>query len=469
MSANKDSLAKNTILLAVGNMLTKGLLFVMVPFFSSWLSAEDYGLFDLFCTYVSLLIPFITLATGEAVFRFSVEKDTDENKRNAYISNGLAIVTINCCIVTIVLLIVKFVSGWELAIPFILLLIGELYNNHLQSYLRAIKKLNIYSFCSAFSVVIIAALVTIFVKFLNMGLNGIIIGYAVGYLLGDILVALFTKYYSYIKVSSISKSEMLKLIKYSYPLIPNSVSWWIINVSDRFVIKLMIGAAANGIYAISNKIPALCSAVFGVFNISWQQAATEIVEQGDEQKTINYFNSVYNSVIKRLFAICIGILSLNFVFFRWIFDQKYYSGYVYSPILITAIIFMLVSQFFGGIQISLKMPKENGITTVSGAICNVVLNFATVKYWGLYAAAISTLISYLLVEELRRWKLKKNVRFRLSRENYYNLAIYIYYLISSYFIQKTTWSLINLVCACIIFVVLNRDFVEKIIRKVLRR
>lgn len=76
-TGKNDSLMKNTILLSLGAILTKGLSFILVPFFSRWLTTEDYGTFDLMGTYVSLLIPLITVACGEAIFRFSVNSDDE--------------------------------------------------------------------------------------------------------------------------------------------------------------------------------------------------------------------------------------------------------------------------------------------------------------------------------------------------------------------------------------------------------
>lgn len=464
-----SSLAKNTILLAIGNILTKGLLFVMIPFFSRWLSTEDYGTFDLFCTYVSLLIPLITLSTGEAMFRFSIQGDSTNEKIKTYISNCFYLIIINCSFLVLFLILIRFIFDWKLAIPFLLLFLGELFNSFLQSFLRSIKKLNIYSFCNAFSVVLISILVTFFVKYMNLGLSGIIYGYAFGYLLGDIFIALFTKLYNYIDFKKLSTNQIKELIKYSYPLIPNSISWWIVNVSDRFIIKVVMGVAYNGIYAIANKIPAICTAVFSVFNISWQQDASEYLEKKDFENAKKYFNHIYNSMIKILISICIIILSTNFILFKYIFDAKYYSAYLYSPILITSIIFMLLSQFYGGIQISLKNPKANGITTVIGAFCNIMINVLTIKWFGLYAAAISTLLSYLIVDALRKYKLKEIVSFKINKSNYILIAVYLYFLISSYFIECLSLSIVNLFAASIIFIVINKDYIIKIINKVLRR
>lgn len=463
----KDSLAKNTILLGIGNILTKGLLFIMVPFFSSWLSTEDYGTFDLLCTYVSLMIPLLTLATGEAVFRFSMQSESEETKKK-YISDSFVLVTINCAISVVILMGIRVITGWHLAIPFTVLLIGELYNNNLQSYLRAIKKLNIYSFCSAFSVVIIAALVTVFVRYLGWGIKGIIYGYGVGYLLGDVCIALVTNYFERIKLDLVSRQGILALIKYSYPLIPNSISWWIINASDRFIINIVIGAAATGIFAIAHKIPSICSAVFGVFNISWQQAASEVVDTEDQAEIQKYFNITYNSVFRRLISICIVIMSTNFFLFNYVFEVRYIEAHYYTPILITAIIFMLLAQFYGGIQISMKMPKENGITTVIGAITNIIINFVFIRKFGLYAAAISTLISYMLIQILRKKKLESIVKLKLDKQNYLYIALYAYFVIGSYFVDIIPLGVVNLCLAGFLFLHMNSDYVKSVLRRLRR-
>ena len=300
---------------------------------------------------------------------------------------------------------------------------------------------------------------------MNLGLPGIVYGYALGYLVGDICIALFTKLHTYISMKYVSKKQIFELIKYSYPLIPNSISWWIVNVSDRFIIKVVMGVAFNGIYAIANKIPAICTAVFSVFNISWQQDATEYIENRDFEKAKFYFNKIYNSMIRILISICIVILSFNFILFNYVFDVKYFDAHLYSPILITSIIFMIMSQFYGGIQISMKNPKANGITTVIGAISNIIINVATIKFFGLYAAAISTLISYLIVDLLRKYKLKEKVSFAIVRKNYPLIVLYVYFLCSAYLINNLIFSFINVGLAICIFIWINKNYLFKITNK----
>lgn len=460
-----DSLVKNTFLLSFGALLTKGLSFVLVPFFSRWLTTEDYGTFDLMGTYVSLLIPIITLACGEAIFRFSVDSD-DELKKRAYVTNGLFILIVNLIFAVVIAGAANVIFDIKLIVPFFLLLIGELLNNHLQSFLRATRHLDIYSFGSAITTIGFAIFVFLFVRILNLGLPGMMYGYAAGYLFGDAILFVSSKYWHYISFKSVSIQRMKEMIRYSYVLIPNSLSWWILNVSDRLVINYFLGVAANGIYAIAYKIPNLCSSIFGMFSISWQQQASIMTDENEKSK---YFQKIYNQTLAVLLSLCAGILSCNFLFFNYIFDGRYYEAHLYAPILATAIVFMSMSQFFGGIQISLKQPKENGITTIIGAVVNLVVNVLLIKFIGLYAAAISTLVSNIIVTEVRKIRLTCKYTFKLQKNNYFNILIFCYFFIMSYIISNLWLNLVNLVLACLFCLFVNRNLIFKIFKGLIMR
>ena len=64
-----NTLLKNTVLLSIGTMFAKGMQFLLVLLVSYWLTTEQYGLFDVLNTYITLLLPLLSLATGEAVFQ----------------------------------------------------------------------------------------------------------------------------------------------------------------------------------------------------------------------------------------------------------------------------------------------------------------------------------------------------------------------------------------------------------------
>ena len=457
----KNDLAKNTLLLLIASLLTKGLQFLMIPFFSSWLSIENYGTFDVVCTYITLLIPLVSFATADSVFRFSV--DLDFNGRKKYVTNGFFIYLFNMLFVSIIILLAGCIFNWKLAIPFLLLLIGQIFNDYFQGYLRGVKKLNIYSICMAVSTFMTALCTTVFLKVFHFGLDGIIYGYALGYIIGNLLIFFLTKFWVYICLKTLSKKTLKEMILYSFPLIFNNISWWVVNVSDRSVIKWYLGVAMNGVYAIANKIPNLCSSVFGAFSISWHQTASEMYNKKDRNE---HFNRIYNKMTTILISLCTVILSANFIFFDYIFDVKYTIARYHTPILVLSIIFLSISQFLGGIQISFKRPKENGITTIIAAIVNIIVNILLIHFIGLYAASISTLISNIVLVLLRKFRLQAEVPLKLEKNSKIGFVLFFYIFVMQYVCTSNLLlSVVNFFFSCIIFVIINKEFILNIFRK----
>lgn len=457
----QTNLAKNTIFLSIGTMLTSVLQFFMVPLFSKWLSTSDYGVFDLVLTYISLLLPIVSLATGEAVFRYSIESSYMEKR--IFASNGFFVIVFNYIICAIILSAIGFITKRFIFFPFIILLFGQLLNSFFQSFLRGQKKLQIYSVGNVLTTVFIAFFVTILVFYFDFGLYGIILGYAVGYIAGVIFLFFFSHFYKFFSIKFVSVERIIYLIKYSYPLIPNNICWWIINASNRVIINFALGNIANGIYAISCKIPNVCASVFGMFNISWQEAASEIADYKDERN--KYFNKVYSDMTVVLLSLCMLILSLNFFFADFLFDPRYVEAFNYTPILITSIIFSSLAQFYGGIMISLKRPKANGVTTVISAAVNLLVHMIFVSFIGLYAASIATLLSNFTMMIIRKIALYNDATCKWNRKVYVCWVLYLCYFVISYIKISIVIRMINFIVANIIFLIINRSFILSILHR----
>ena len=63
----------------------------------------------------------------------------------------------------------------------------------------------------------------------------------------------------------------------------------------------------------------------------------------------------------------------------------------------------------------LKETKENGLTTILGAIVNVIIDLVLIKYIGLYAAALSTIIANIVICVIRYIRLKPEVHFKMNK------------------------------------------------------
>ena len=63
------------------------------------------------------------------------------------------------------------------------------------------------------------------------------------------------------------------MLAYSIMLVPNNISWWVMNTSDRLMLTAMSGAAVTGIYSLANKFPSIVTILLYIIYQAWQEQA----------------------------------------------------------------------------------------------------------------------------------------------------------------------------------------------------
>ena len=76
----------------------------------------------------------------------------------------------------------------------------------------------------------------IFIAVARMGISGMLIASILAQFIVSITFIIKEKILAYIKVNAFNRKLAKEMIVYSLPLIPNKVSWTIINLSDRIVL-----------------------------------------------------------------------------------------------------------------------------------------------------------------------------------------------------------------------------------------
>lgn len=467
MSNNRsEKLVKNTAILTFGKICTRGIMFIMTPLFTRWLSQSDYGTFDLIVTYITFLMPIITLECAEAVFRHLLDAKKEEDKKSI-ITNAVVIDLIGfiICLLITAILAISFEQIRNVAVYFVILLISETINTLMTMILRGLKMIPTYTIANIVYVVAMIISVTVLVKFMNLGLAGIILGYSIGYLVSSIFIIVRSKLLQYISFKCFDKIMAKKMLKYSLPMIPNTLSWWIVDASDRTIVSSILGSSTNAILAVAHKIPNLCQTIFSVFHMSWQENATETINDKDRDK---YYSSIMNNMFVILTSICILILSGNFIIFKVLFTEEYFAAYYQVPILMVSIVLSMLAQFIGGIYVAKMESKTNGATTIIAAIINIIVNLGLIKFIGLYAATVSTLVAYISLFIIRYVKVKKEINLKFSKSSYIAAIALIYMVIINY-INNMVLNIANVAVAFIYFFIVNKDNMKKIINKTLKK
>jgi len=432
MSREKN-LAKNTAILAIGQLSSKIFTFLLLPVYTSLLSPDDFGTIDALQTVISLALYFVTLQIENAVFRFIIENRTNKENQISYVTSAGVVLLAMAGTSTIVIGVINFLY----MIPYVILVTLSLWTQSLYLFVsnlaRGLGKNTDYSITS-FAVTVSSLIINIvLIVDLKIGAVAILVALAFSNLIGFCWLFLRLHIWQLIKFSTVNKMKIQEMLRYSLPLIPNAISWWIANTSDRLIIICYLGTAFNGIYAAANKIPTIYTTIFTVFNTAWTESVSLAINDSDRD---TYINSMLDSGFKLFSFINMGIIVCVSISFKWLIGEQYTEAYNHIFILLVAIFINSMCSLFGGVLGGLKNTKVIGWTTVVGAIVNAVINFSLIQNIGLYAASVSTLISYLIIYIFRFSAVKKIVQIRISKKYLLQCGAMLLLVAGGYFYRK---------------------------------
>lgn len=404
-------LFQNIGLLTISRFGTSILSFLLVPIYTNILSTEEYGTYDLFNTTISLLIPILSLNIMQSVMRFSLENDKDEKEVfsigfDIFIKGFLFFLFATYFVAR--LKIFPVLNDYMLY--FILLYFFSALQQLLVYYARGKDDIRVVSSNGVITALLMFLLNIFFLVYIELGLSGYFLSYIFSLAFSCIHLLIQTKAYNSIRLN-VSNTELRReMLQYSFPLIFNSVAWWINNASDRYVVIFFCGVAINGVYSIAYKIPNILNIFQNIFNQAWTLSAVKEFDSEDEN---GFFSSLYNKYNCFITIICSLLIIFDRLIAKLLYAKEFYEAWVYVPFLLIAIVFGALSGYAGGIFSAVKDSKEFARSTIVGAIINIVLNIILTNYYGALGAAISTAISFYVVWIIRIIHIKKLIRMKL--------------------------------------------------------
>lgn len=425
-----NELAKNTLIISIGKMSTQFVSFLLLPLYTSRLSTTEYGNVDLFITYISLLLPVVTLLIDQGAFRYMLDAMEDKKKINEIISSSFVVIIIQCIIFTTVYVIIQGFIPSDYKIFILLNLIATVFSNLVLQYSRGLRDLFTYSMGSFLTTVITILFNVIFIAGFNMGAIGMFLATFFGNVFCFLFIFLKKRIYIHFSVKAININIIKKMLSYSMPLVPNQLSMWIINSSNRTIVTLFLGVSANGVLAISNKFSTVITTFFNIFYLSWSE--TVVTHFNDEDRDL--FISSMISTIFRLFA-CISLMIIAIMPFAFPFlvNEEFAKAYYQIPIYILATLCNILVGELGAIYVVTKKTKELAKSTIFSAIINIMTHLALIQFIGLYAAAIATFLGYGIIMIYRIIDVKKYMDIKYDKMMFVNIiflsliSMFVYY------------------------------------------
>lgn len=452
------SLLKNTIIIAFGSILPKFASLITLPIITAKLTKAEYGTYDLISTLVSLLLPIVTLQIQSAAFRFLIEYDKDMEKRKQIIATIFIFVMTISMLVMIVLFCVLYKINIITRVLIIVYFLADILLTLLQQIARGLHKNKLYSASAVIVSAINMILILLIVQVVDAGLNGVIMSTGIATCITTIILLNKLNILKEIKIINFKLEILRDLLKYSWPMIPNSLSNWVISFSDRAIITFNLGIEANAIYSVANKIPNLFTSLQGTFVMAWQENAS--IASKDDDISL-YYTNVFDAISRIFFGIMSCLIAATPLLFVLLIRGEYDEAYLQMPILYLGLLFSGIASFIGGIYVAVKQTKSIGITTIVAAIINIIVNILLIKFIGIYAGSISTMVSYLCLAIYRMKNIQKfvEIKYKYKKILLYCLLLVIMSILC--YQRIAILNIINIVIAIIGSVIINRDIIKQ--------
>ncbi len=452
----KKELIKNTIIIFLGKFSTQFLTFFLLPLYTKFLDSSDYGTIDLIMTYITLFVPVLTIQYEMGTFRYLIDNRNNQKQQNKIIYNSLRFflnITLLC--LTIALLL-PFVISIKNFYYIIMCIVAMMYSNLLMQIARGLGKNIDYSitcFIVGISNIILNIVMIIVLKFDG---KSILISSFLSNIIGALYLFIKLKIYKNISKKLTDSNITKDIIKYSWPLVPNTISWWLINASDRTIVTFLISSSANGIYAISTKFSAIISSILNIFNLSWTESASLHIDDDDRDE---FFSNVNDDILRLMSSVCILLISFMPILFSIFINEKYIDAYKYIPINILASFFNCIVSIYSSIYVAKKMTKQVASTSFLAALINIIVDLVLIKFIGLYAAALSTAIAYIVMSIYRSIDLRKIIKIKYDKKLLLSIILVFTLSVLLYYQKNIFFIILNMIIAVLYSIIVNKKII----------
>ena len=399
----------NSFVFAIGNLGSKLISIILVPLYTYYLTTVEYGTIDLITTTASLLLPIVSLSIFDAVLRFAMDKN---QPTDAVFTNALVVTLLGSLIAFLSYPILSYFNVFgDLIIFMYIILFLQAFQSLSAQFIRAIGKVKIFALNGIVMTIVTGIMNIMLLVYLNMGVRGYLLAIVLANLVSIIYLTIVGKTYKFINLKKINKKLTNQMLIYCVPLIPNALMWWVMNASSRYFILFFVGASANGLFAVANKIPSLLSILNQIFSQAWQLSA---IEEYDSKDKSRFYSEVFNYFSMVMFLGTSAILVVIKILMEFAVAPEFYTAWKYIPFLLLGVVFSSFSSFLGTNYIAAK--KTGGVfkTSIIGGIVNVLSNLIFVPWIGTNGAGISTMISFFVIWIIRVYDTKQFINMKLD-------------------------------------------------------
>jgi O-antigen/teichoic acid export membrane protein len=385
----------------MGQILSKGLAFVLVPLYTNRLTPSDYGVLALLMTTSSIGSSLFQLGLGSAFFRSYYDYPGDEAGQSKLLSTTFYILLISCLLF---ILVSYFVAGhlsellfstgeYDTLLRLIMLSAGfsTLQSLFLNVY-RARKEAVKYSLFQVVFLGLRLALNIYFVAWAGKGLWGIVVSECITSVVSTVVLLIAIRKQIAL---SFSLREARILLSYGLPLVPHNLAGYVLSSSSLYFLRFFSSAEEVGLYSLGSRFGSLVQVLLLYpLAMSWSPMMLSVK---DEDYAGEYYSKVLTYFLGLGILLVLGISLLSREVIVLMTDQAYWAAYTVVPMISLGYLWYGAQRILS-VGMTLKRKTEySAIVFVGAAGLSVILNFALVPPLGMVGAALSMMVIYLAI------------------------------------------------------------------------
>lgn len=408
------TLALNTVVFAIGSFGSKILAFLLTWLYTRFFDgALVFNTKEILEMSANMLIPLVSMSITDAVIRYGLDKNYE---KESVFSNAVVITLtggIGFLVLSPLLLLYAEIR------PYVPLLIGYVlcscFRQLSAQFARARGMVKLYAADGIFCTMAFFMANVVLIAYLKLGVTGFMLSNMFADLMSGICVWCIAGHKRYFNRKFIDKELLEVMLRFSLPLIPTAELWLITGFSDRLFVKHIVSGTDAGVYGAATKIPNLIAMVSTIFYQAWNMSA---IAENDSDSKSKFYAQIYDAYQAMLTLAAGFIIAFDQLLSHYLIDTSqdaaYERAYLYTPVLVIAVLMMCYNQFFSSIYTVTKHTQNSFWTSLVAAIVNIVLNAVLIPLLAVKGAIIATFASYFICYLIRLFDARRYIPFTVS-------------------------------------------------------
>lgn len=462
----------NSILYSFSSILQKGILFLLLPIYTRYLSPDDFGTLVIISTISGFLSQIFLMSIHSAASRFHFCSTDDGYKKKLWGTCFLFVLVNSIFVTSIVVLfneyfIVPFIKGIRFYPLMFISILTALFNAVYLFYLhwlRTLQKGKLYSINVISNFFIIVFLNLVGLIFFNLGiLSPILSSFIVSIIYFIFSVFCFIRYSCF----NFDFCVIKKTIKYAFPLIPHSISGYWSSSIDRIILNSYMNTHAVGLYSVASQFSVIISEISSGINKAFSPWFFERISNNKGNFYPVYIFAELSVILVSLLAMIISLFSPEII------SIMTSSNFSNAWIPIVFLCYGKVAQclyFFFSQPLFYFSPKLVFIVSLTSLMTNILLNVILIPLFGIVGTGLSFYFSYMILSILALYlSLIKapQIRFRYNRMFFISiiflllsLSVFVFQSYFSTILVRIAYKLVFVLVVCLIVVFFYKNKIE---------